>query len=106
MSYKYVLSVLLFVSCKENLNSTAIKPDNKKAIISLLPFNGFDTTQLSLIQLEVEDFYHCKCIVLHQTKIPSFSFFAPRNRYKADSLLLFEKNFSTEDNNIVVGFNQ
>jgi archaemetzincin len=67
-----------------NLHITKKKTQNS---IALLPYNGFDTSLLAFIQNETSSFYHCDVTVLQSCPLPQVAWYAPRSRYKADSLL-------------------
>jgi len=62
----------------------------KKFTVGLLVYKGFDTSLVNFIRKETEEFYSCNVILLKAVPLPAFAFYAPRNRYKADSLLVFE----------------
>ena len=59
---------------------------------------------LSNVKKEVEDFYNCKTILLPENSLPVNAFYAFRQRYKADSLLLFQKKLVNDTIKSVVGF--
>ena len=61
--------------------------------IKILPYKGFDTGLIHFVKNEVISFYRCSVTVLPETSLPANSFYAPRQRYKADTLLLFQKSF-------------
>ncbi|UAY51775.1 archaemetzincin [Ferruginibacter albus] len=96
--WKYLLLLLLF-GCNEK---KANIPTVKETTIVLLPYEGFDTSLIPFIQRQIDSFYHCKVICLTSAQLPSFAYYKPRNRYKADSLLKFENRF-LKDNEIIVG---
>ena len=77
---------------------------NNKFIIALLPYKHFDSTLLSNVKKEVEVFYNCKTILLPENSLPVNAFYAFRQRYKADSLLLFQKKLVNDTIKSVVGF--
>lgn len=83
--------------------STGSKAQKKKFVIGLLPYKGFDTSLLGFIKDETERFYRCKMVLLKPVAIPSFAFYAPRNRYKADSLLQFERGLITKGLDAIAG---
>lgn len=72
-----------------------VRPNQTVAVqkpICFLPYQGFDTTLLRQLQQKVAQFYHCPVRILPGEPLPSFAFYAPRHRYKADSLLVFQNN--------------
>jgi len=81
----------------------ALKKENKKFTVALLPYKGFDATLIDFITKETEAFYQCKVIVLKTVELPSFAFYAPRNRYKADSLLTYEDRLVNKGIDAIAG---
>ena len=71
-------------------NSLSLKKENKNLVVALLPYKGFDVTLIDFVQKETEVFFRCKVVILQSATLPNFAFYAPRNRYKADSLLAYE----------------
>ncbi len=100
----FPLALIMLIACNQNRKDIVAihKPADKNFTINILPYKGFDTALLPMIKNEIESFYHCKCTFLTEADLPSFAFYAPRNRYKADSLLSFENRFA-DKNNIVIG---
>jgi archaemetzincin len=96
--YKYIFIFLIFISCNHEHNP---KP-GKNTTIVLLPYSGFDTSLIPLIKSEIDSFYHCQIIINKNEVLPAFSFYSPRNRYKADSILVYEKQL-VDKNEIIVG---
>ncbi len=66
------------------------KKKNPKVTIGLLPYNDFDTSLLTYLKTETIAFYQCDVIVLTSCPLPQFAWYAPRSRYKADSLLDYQ----------------
>lgn len=71
--------------------------------VGLLPYRGFDTSLLAFLKQETEGFYQCKVVLLKTLALPSFAYYAPRNRYKADSLLEFERSIIPANIDAVAG---
>ncbi len=95
---KYLLLQLLFVSfigCNQDKPPVLHQSEKFKSGISigLLPYDGFDTSLLTFIKNETETFYHCDVILLKSCTLPHFAWYAPRSRYKADSLLHHQLGF-------------
>jgi len=68
-----------------------------------MPLGLFDTILLRLLKDEIESFYGYKTIVLSSHQLPAFAFYTPRNRYKADSLLVFLNNICPDSINYIMG---
>lgn len=81
----------------------AIKTSHKIFTIGLLQYKGFDSSLVEFIKQETEQFYHCKVIILKPVALPRFAFYAPRNRYKADSLLDYQKRLVTSNIDAIAG---
>jgi archaemetzincin len=69
--------------------------------VCLLPYQGFDTGLLPSLQQQITEFYHCPIRALPVQPLPRFAYYAPRNRYKADSLLAYQKQMA--NNQIIIG---
>ena len=83
---------------------------NKKKLTSdfsvgVILFNEFDTSILNVIQPSIEKFYHCKVSYLASIPLPEYAYYAPRQRYRADSLLSFLKEFK-KGNNLILGLTE
>lgn len=69
--------------------------------IRLLPYQGFDTTLIPDLQQAITKFYPCRISRLPSSPLPNFAYYAPRKRYRADSLLVYQQRMA--NNQIVVG---
>jgi archaemetzincin len=64
-------------------------PVQKTLIIALQPFGELDTSLVSFAAKEIKDFYHFKVVWLETASLPEMAWYAPRSRYRADSLLIW-----------------
>ncbi len=88
------IAVILF-SCKQQHKVySSAKQDFSTLPVKILPYRGFDTGLIHFVKNEVISFYNCNVTVLPETDLPVNSFYAPRQRYKADTLLVFQKNLA------------
>jgi len=71
--------------------------------IDLQPFGEFDSCMLELEKKEIESFYSVKCRILPAIQLPGMSYYPPRNRYRADSLLDFLETYKPGNINFIVG---
>jgi len=79
------------------------KIEKKHFVVALLPYKGFDATLIDFVNKETETFYQCKVVALKPVELPSFAFYAPRNRYKADSLLVYEDRLINKGIDAIAG---
>ena len=94
----FLLSAIAIISCKQSANSIInIKNNTDKFTVALMPYKGFDTTL-------VEVFYKCNAIIIPVSNLPTNAFYTPRQRYKADSLLVFQKQLAKDGIRSVIGF--
>ena len=102
----FLLTAVTFISCNQSSNSlnNISKKNINKFTVAVMPYKGFDTALLDDVQKEVEAFYTCNVIILPACNLPENAFYAPRQRYKADSLLLFQKQLVKDGIRSVVGF--
>jgi archaemetzincin len=104
--YGIVLIFFSLCSCKQRQpknNPTIPATTNKTSKVVLLPYQGFDTSLLGFVKMEVELFYKINAISLPGKALPAFAFYKPRNRYKADSLLAYQKSILTANTTAIVG---
>jgi archaemetzincin len=99
-----LLTVTLF-SCKNSPQKSINKQGEEKKVlkVSLLPYENFDTSLIAFVQKETEQFYNCEVTILKAVHLPSSAFYAPANRYKADSLLQYQKGMLTNSINAIAG---
>jgi archaemetzincin len=101
--FQIALFFLLVTITACNAPGVSSKDGNKtanKLTLGFLPYKGFDVIE------EVERFYKCSVIILPATNLPATAFYIPRQRYKADSLLEFQKQLVNDSIRTVVGFTQ
>jgi archaemetzincin len=110
---KFLLPIisLLLVSCKHSANEPReIKLAAKSVsssegkIVKILPLGRVDDkfiqTTLQKIKAVVPN-----VVLLHSAKMPSFSYYSPRNRYRADSLIKW-MNGHAKKNETFIGITQ
>ncbi len=101
---KLCLMIILSSGCdrtpKRESEIQKRKPD---FILALQPYKGFDTSLNSFIKKETEQFYNCRVIILEPVVLPPSAFYAPRNRYRADSLLDYEKTLISRGVEAIAG---
>lgn len=102
----FLLLIIAIISCNQSSNSltNSIKNNTDKFTVALMPYKGFDTTLLNDVLKEVEVFYKCNAVILPVINLPQNAFYTPRQRYKADSLLFFQKQLAKDGIRSVVGF--
>jgi archaemetzincin len=102
----FLLTAVTFISCNQSSNSlnSISKKNINKFTVAVMPYKGFDTTLLDDVLKEVEAFYTCNVIILPANDLPENAFYALRQRYKADSLLMFQKQLAKDGIRSVVGF--
>lgn len=90
---------MLFISCSQG--SLPHTPGTTVIAIQALDCN--EDIDLRLLSSEIEQFYHCKCIILQASKLPQNAWYKMRNRYRADSLLNYLDQQKSDDYNILLG---
>lgn len=92
------LPAMLLCACNERSRTKQqVQKEQKKEAgiithsISVLPFQGVDTSLLSHLVTGIRQQLMVDVHVLPVQALPSFAFYAPRQRYIADSLLVFLK---------------
>jgi archaemetzincin len=77
--------------------------DQQRIKIALFPFKGVDPSYSSILKKEIEKFYSCDVSVYPEVSLPAFAYYEPRNRYKADSLLVYLKTKLPAGCNYILG---
>lgn len=106
MKYFFIPAfVILTLSCNRNQNNTGSKPVNAKKFkhIAFLLYDNFGTSLLNTAVSEATAFYNCKATILPPQALPSFAFYKPRLRYKAESLIKFQSGIVPPGVESVVG---
>lgn len=94
-----ILFVLLKIAaCKNNRDDENHKPQQQpaqKLRILVQPLGKTDTQSVNRLQSDIESSTGLPVSVLPPKSLPAFAFYKPRNRYTADSLLVYLKTFSS-----------
>jgi len=92
----FSLSIALLISCHTKSGDNPDVPVNKepagkkeKHIIAILPFKDADSNLMNGLKTGLEKQLQVEYIVLPGETLPDFAFYKPRQRYIADSLLVF-----------------
>lgn len=91
----YLSAVILFSCTTKGKNenkllspgSEDVKKENHS--LAILPFKGVDSGLLNELRTGLQKQLNVKITLLDDAAIPSFAFYKPRQRYIADSLLVF-----------------
>jgi len=95
------LSAILFlVSCNEK-QKTEITKSTDKIVIQLQPFKDFNRDEVENIAKQIGEIYP-NIEVLEAIDFPENSYYHPRNRYRADSIIKYLSS-QTKDNFIKTG---
>jgi len=78
-------------SCRNTDDKRPLIPQKKKEqhTLAILPFEGVDTVLLGKIKEGLQNKLDVQVIQLDKTTLPAYAFYQPRQRYIADSLLVF-----------------
>ncbi len=99
----FCVCTLLFTSCRRQPEKPVTEKQQKAFTIALLPYKNFDTSLVSFVKTEITSFYNCDVIVMPQKNLPAFAYNKSRHRFRADSLLRYQKNYNTAATLSVVG---
>jgi archaemetzincin len=104
-----LFSMMLFIACasKDSTNSPAIKiKEHHKITVGLYPLGQFESIYLALLKDEVHTFYGYDVSILKGSSLPKIAYYAPRNRYRADSLLNYLLRVRPSNVDYIVGLTQ
>lgn len=93
----------LFACKSHTRNAPSANSAKHHFTVAVLPYDNFNPGLTAFVKKETEAFYHCHVTVLPVKPLPASAYYAPRNRYKADSLLAFEKHFLKNDIDAIAG---
>ena len=98
MRFPGLVYILLIVnSCQ-----TSEKPSTTSNL-QMVYFDDFDTSVIYKLTIDIEKFYKIKTVQLSKSSLPISSYYKPRNRYRADSLIRFLNSKKKNRENIVLG---
>ena len=86
---------------KKSLLPKVFKPKIKK--VGLQPYAKFPESNLLLLQTEIQSFYNCEVSLLPAIDFPQEAWYAPRSRYRADSLIAHLRQTKPDSLNYVIG---
>ena len=102
--YSLILSLLSFAcNTDNNSNSSAPKKSSGNYSIALLPFSDADTIFVKRLKDSLQKRLAVNFTTLPQKQLPAFAFYKPRQRYIADSLLIFLKSSNQQKADKIVG---
>lgn len=93
-------AILFLVSCKEDQESKVVEATNK-VVLQLQPFKDMKIDELGNIASQIREIYP-NVEILPAIDFPENSYYQPRNRYRADSIIKFLSS-QTKNNFIKVG---
>lgn len=101
----------LSIACKQSTKNlrqdiaNEVKQSSKDTIsIAIQPLTFTDTSTLNWIKQNIENYYHFNVSILPELAIPKQAFYKPRNRYRADTIIRFLKNYKPNQFQYIVGF--
>ena len=112
MNFKsFIIVIIIFlVSCNAKNKNKLVVPAEKKIIdknekhsIAILPFGNIDSTLIKELKNGLQKQLAVEFTVLNNTSIPVFAFYKPRQRYIADSLLVFLKQINKNKAEKIIG---
>jgi archaemetzincin len=110
MRYLFIPLIMLIASCRQRdvkTNPATAGPEKPAIInrhsIALLPFKGVSKKVIGSVKAGIENKLKLKVLLLPETNLPANAFYAPRNRYIADSLLVFLRNRKNDQFDKIIG---
>jgi archaemetzincin len=71
--------------------------------LDIVYFEDFDTSILKKLKLDIKKFYGINTNSVKFDKLPISTYYSPRNRYRADSLIKYLNSHKNQSNNLVLG---
>ncbi len=103
----WITAISLF-SCNSPVTKSALVVQHPAECwrMAFVLYENFDTLLLKSATWEVSTFYHCEAVILAPQQLPSTAYYAPRHRYKADSLPKFQLTSLPNNCETVIGITQ
>jgi len=102
-----VFLIFQLLACKpETYNNnyrSIFKKSSKNKVIAIQAFEEFPQSLVILIDSNIRNFYQCQTIILKKIPLPANTFYTPRNRYRADSLIRFLRQQIQNDADHIIG---
>lgn len=97
----FSLIIILLVSCKQlgKYHNVA----TSSPIIQLQPLGKFATADLQYLKDSIERFYPVQIQICPSQPLPTQAYYAPRNRYRADSIIAWLKLQKPDSIRTIVG---
>ena len=107
----FILLVIIFiVSCNsDNTSKSVILTDKKEIVknekhsIAIVPFQGIDSNLIKELKTGILKQLKVELDILEKTSLPDFAFYKPRQRYIADSLLIFLRQINKNKFEKIIG---
>ncbi len=93
----FICLLLLTNSCS---NKKKISPNTNLEIVL---FEDFDSSILKSLKLDIQKFYGIKTVSSESKQMPISSYYKPRNRFRADSLIRYLNSCKKHSENLVLG---
>ena len=103
MRYSPFYIFLLLCSCASEPRDKVTGINKVQHSIAILPFAGTDKKMIREIQSRLEERLHASVVLLGEKPLPATAFYKPRQRYVADSLLVFLKQFNEGRTGKIIG---
>jgi archaemetzincin len=99
--------ILTILACRNPARPPAARPSSRPAAalvqVQLQPLGRFDAARLEALAAQVRAFYKAEVRVAPVANLPASAWYAPRGRYRADSLLVFLRSIRPAGTDFIVG---
>lgn len=92
---------LPFYSCEDRGLPNFIS--NTRKTIAIQPFKGFPSKLIPVVQAAIDSLYDVEVTVLNPISLPQSTFYIPRQRYRADSLIRYLKAIKPSQYDKIIG---
>lgn len=99
-------ATVLFLSCSNHIDDKWLPKTPAKTIVLLQPFPGISQQLLNMLKDSIPNYYPISIQVGQTANLPAFAYYQPRNRYKADSILIVLERNRNEHVRIVAGITE
>jgi len=107
-AFCFIVTVVLFFAChnhefdskKKNINN------ERKVIISFQPAQHFPVSLITWLKDSIERFYPVTVVIMKDKNFPANCYYAPNNRYRADTALGWLQSLKPDTARLIVGLTE
>src|ERR1700753_3542581 len=104
-----LLFFIIFLSacnCHDVYSKKVITQGSKKLIVIFQPLLHFSTKEMNLLKDRIEKFYPVAITITKEIPFPANTWYAPRERYRADATIDWLKKIKPDSARLILGLTE